>query len=387
MQDWKFISGKLKFDGKAAVSAIAVSSVIVIVSLCVSAGFRDEIRRGISSVNGDITLSDPAANHLSGGNPIPAVPSYSDLILSVDGVSGMAPAIYRAGVIKTEEGIKGAMFKGVERSDSTALAAGVPRKLAREMNLHEGDRFTSYFIGDNVKARNFTVTEIWDGILDSEESMIIYTGIDDLRRVNGWKEDEASVVEITLDDRFPDKRSLEMKSREIGDIAFNSAGEDEPVLMSKASSEIFPQLFDWISLIRANVTAILALMIIVAGFNMISGLLIMIFRSISTIGILKTLGMTNRHIAKAFLMTSGRAVIKGLAIGNAAGIILCLLQKSTGLLKLDPENYFVSKVPVSMDWGAILATDIISFAAIMILLALPALFISRIDPADTVKAQ
>ncbi len=113
----------------------------------------------------------------------------------------------------------------------------------------------------------------------------------------------------------------------------------------------------------------------------------MIFRSISTIGILKTLGMTNRNIAKAFLMTSGRAVIKGLAIGNAAGIILCLLQKSTGLLKLDPENYFVSKVPVSMDWGAILATDIISFAAIMILLALPALFISRIDPADTVKAQ
>lgn len=387
MSAWRFISEKLKFDGKAAVSAIAVSSVIIIVSLCISAGFRDEIRRGISSVNGDITLSDPASNHLNGGKPIPAAPSYSDLILSVDGVVGMKPAIYRAGVIKTGEGIKGVMFKGVENSDSTALTAGIPRNLALEMNLHTGDRFTSYFIGENVKARNFTVTEIWDGILDSEEAMVIYTGIEDLRRVNGWEQNEASVLEITLDDRFSDRRSLEMKSREIGDIAFSAGREDEPVLMSKASSETFPQLFDWISLIRANVTAILALMIIVAGFNMVSGLLIMIFRSSSTIGILKTLGMTDRQIAKSFLLTAGRAILKGLAIGNAAGIILCLAQKFSGLLKLDPESYFVSKVPISMDWGAILATDIISFVAILILLALPALFISRIDPADTVKSQ
>ena len=128
-------------------------------------------------------------------------------------------------------------------------------------------------------------------------------------------------------------------------------------------------------------------MTIVAGFNMISGLLIMLFENISTIGLLKTLGMTDRAIAKVFLSSSAALAIKGIAIGNALAIIFCIIQSSTHLLKLDPVNYFVSYVPVHVNLGLVLTADIISFAAIMLLLLIPCLFISKVDPAETVRVR
>ena len=136
-----------------------------------------------------------------------------------------------------------------------------------------------------------------------------------------------------------------------------------------------------------NVLFILILMTIVAGFNMISGLLIMLFENISTIGLLKTLGMTDRAIAKVFLSSSAVLAIKGMAIGNALAIIFCVVQSTTHVLKLDPVNYFVSYVPVHPDMGLILTADVIAFAAIMLLLLIPCLFISKVDPAETVRVR
>jgi lipoprotein-releasing system permease protein len=128
-------------------------------------------------------------------------------------------------------------------------------------------------------------------------------------------------------------------------------------------------------------------MTVVAGFNMISGLLIMLFENISTIGLLKSLGMADKAIAKVFLSSSAVLTAKGMAIGNALAIIFCILQSSTHVLKLDPVNYFVSYVPVHLDFGLILTADVISFVAIMLLLLIPCIFISKVDPADTVRVR
>ena len=132
---------------------------------------------------------------------------------------------------------------------------------------------------------------------------------------------------------------------------------------------------------------ILILMTIVAGFNMISGLLIMLFENISTIGLLKSLGMTDRSISKVFLSCSAVLVLKGMAIGNIVALLFCVIQNTTHVLRLDPENYFVSYVPVSPDLGMILTADLITFVAIMLLLLIPCLFISKVDPAETVRVR
>ena len=129
------------------------------------------------------------------------------------------------------------------------------------------------------------------------------------------------------------------------------------------------------------------LMTVVAGFNMISGLLIMLFENISTIGLLKALGMTDKTIAKVFLSSSAVLVGKGMLIGNALALLFCIVQGKTGLVPLDPENYFVSSVPVHLDPAWILTADIVAFAVIMLLLLIPCVFISKVDPADTVRVR
>ena len=128
-------------------------------------------------------------------------------------------------------------------------------------------------------------------------------------------------------------------------------------------------------------------MAIVAGFNMISGLLIMLFRNISTIGTLKALGMTDKGIGRVFLRVASNLVLKGMLIGNALALIFCFIQGKTHFLKLNPENYFVSFVPVAVDIPMILVADVVAYIIIMLLLLLPCLFISKVDPAQTMRTQ
>ena len=157
--------------------------------------------------------------------------------------------------------------------------------------------------------------------------------------------------------------------------------------MATSSVSRYPQLFNWLALIDFNVGFILLLMTIVAGFNMISGLLIMLFENISTIGLLKSLGMTDRAIAKVFLSSSAILVGKGMAIGNALALLFCFIQKTTHMISLNPENYYVSSVPVNVDILSVLAADVLSFVVIMLLLLIPCLFISKVDPAQTVRVR
>ena len=173
----------------------------------------------------------------------------------------------------------------------------------------------------------------------------------------------------------------------MGAALYAYTAEDETTVLATSCVSRYPQIFDWLNLMDFNVFFILVLMTIVAGFNMISGLLIMLFENISTIGLLKTLGMTDRSIAKVFLSSSAVLAIKGMAIGNALAIIFCVVQSSTHILKLDPVNYFVSYVPVHLDLGLILTADVVSFAAIMLLLLIPCVFISKVDPAETVRVR
>ena len=183
----------------------------------------------------------------------------------------------------------------------------------------------------------------------------------------------------------------EAEIEEIGGLAgvlVNAySSDDEASVISVSAVSSYPQLFDWLNLIDFNVFFILILMTIVAGFNMISGLLIMLFENISTIGLLKTLGMTDRAIAKVFLSSSAVLVLKGMAFGNLIAILFCLIQGTTHLLRLNPENYFVSFVPVNLDLGMILCADILAFVVIMLLLLIPCVFISKVDPAETVRVK
>ena len=387
-----FISRRLRFKGKIAMISIAVSFLVMIIAVAVSSGFRHEIRSGISSVSGDIQLLPLNMNLMDETSPVEADAAYLPYLQDIDGIEDILPVIYRAGIVRHNEEIHGVLLKGLPSEnlpypnlDSVSLAVSIPRRLSEITGLEEGDRMLTYFVGEKVRARQSNVVSIYDSMLETDDRLVVYADLKDLQRLNGWDANEVSAMEIMLDRE--NKSKVDEKTEEVGAMVYAYSSEDETTVLASSCVSRYPQIFDWLNLMDFNVLVILILMTIVAGFNMISGLLIMLFENISTIGLLKTLGMTDRAIAKVFLSSSAVLAIKGMAIGNALAIIFCVVQSTTHVLELDPVNYFVSYVPVHPDMGLILTADVIAFAAIMLLLLIPCLFISKVDPAETVRVR
>lgn len=389
-----FIAGRLRFKGKIAMICIAVSFVVMIVAVSVSSGFRHEIRDGLSSVSGDVRITPPDRNVLDEGSPIEAHPAYLPYISALETVERVVPVVYRAGIVRADGNIHGVLFKGVpadkfpvRNPDSLTLGVSIPRRLASITGLGVGDRMPSYFVGENVKARQFNIVSVYDSMLETDDRLVVYADVSDMQRLNGWTDDEVSSLEVIIKEDSKDERDIRNAAEEIGTIINLRSSEDEASVIALSSVSEYPQLYGWLDMIDFNVFFILMLMTIVAGFNMISGLLIMLFENISTIGLLKSLGMTDKAIAKVFLSSSAVLTAKGMAIGNAIAILFCIIQSSTHLLKLDPSNYFVSFVPVHLDMGTVLAADLGAFIVIMLLLLIPCLFISKVDPAETVRVK
>ena len=383
-----FISGKLRFRGRMVIVSIALSFLVMIVAVSVSSGFRKEIRDALSSVSGDIRLLPSDLDWLSENSPVGRYPAYLSRLDSVPGIKSVSPVVYRAGIVRKDDVVHGVLFKGVEdfpASDSAALAVSIPSRLADILSAGTGDSFQAYFVGERVKVRKFSVAGIYDDLAEADDRLVIYCRLSDIQRVNGWSPDQISAFEISLEDAFRTEAGMKGMAQEIGSIAMLYSSDDDSSVVSVSTAEANPQLFDWLSLIDFNVVVILALMTVVAGFNMVSGILILLFENISTIGILKSLGMTDRSIARVFLRASSVIVLKGMLAGNVLAILFCVIQGTTHLIPLDPSNYFIPYVPVHLEIWKILAADAAAYLLIMLLLLLPSMFISRVDPARTVR--
>ena len=387
MKHTMFIASRLKFRRRIVTISVAVSYFVMIIAMAVSSGFRCEVRNALSLLGGDIQLCPANLNFLDEARPVDAAPSYLPLLEEVDGVESVEPVVYRAGIVKLGDNIQGVMVKGVPSSDSTSLSVSIPRRLSEIGGIGVGDKMLTYFVGEKVKVRNFTVASIYDPAVEAEDRLVVYADMKDMQRLNGWSSDQASLLEIRMKPRYRDEANIEAATQEVGFIAYAHATDEMGDVFASSTPSRYPQLFDWLDLLDFNVLFVLVLMMLVAGFNMISGLLITLFENISTIGVFKAMGMTHGSIAKVFLVSSASTVLKGMLVGNAVAVVFCLLQDWLHLLKLDPVNYFVSFVPVEMDIVSILSVDLISFALIMLLLLVPCSFISRIDPADIVRVR
>lgn len=382
MNPARFISERLKFQGGIATVSVAISFLVIIIAVAVTAGFRTEMKKGITAISGDIQLTSPDMNYMSEDSPV--LLSRTDFADSLPEVRDRIPAVYRAGIVKSGENIHGVLFKGTPDGPDS-LGVRIPDRLAKMLGLKPGDRLLSYFIGEKVKVRNFSVREIYPTVIPGDNNLIVFAGLEDMQRLNGWSTDEVSAVEVRLNSATIG--NMELASLDISTRLLATVPEDEDVPLATTAARKFNTIFSWLDLLDLNAVLILVLMTIVAGFNMISGLLIMLFRNISTIGLLKALGMKDKKISEVFLRVASNVVLKGMLIGNLIGFGICAIQSTTHLLKLNPENYFLSYVPVQLNVPLILAADLLAYLLIMALLLIPALFVSRVDPAKTVRAQ
>lgn len=370
-----------------AVLSVALSIMVIIIAISVSRGFRSQMMEKMAAFAGDVNVSVLLP---SGGSDYINADEYSlpplsarEEILSIPYVSEVLGVSYRPGMIKTEEDIQGVMLKGVDTlfDEDVCYVSG---KLGDLLGFNVGDKATFYFVGQNVKVRRLKILGLFSSSLENLDKFYVICSKKLVNGLNGWEEDRASAYQIM----FTDHSDKDYPSRrvQIGDIVYRSfEGENLPRV--SGAYDDMGNLVDWLRLLDMNVLIILVLMIAVSAFNMISCVLIILFENISSIGVLKSLGMKNSGIKKVFLAKSARIVLTGLAIGNVLAIAFCLLQKHFHFIRLNPENYFISYVPIDISWWSILAADVISFIAIMAILLIPCHFISRIQPSKTIRVR
>lgn len=397
-------AGKKKLSGtsnKIAAASVAVSILVMILSIAISNGFRHEIVEKITGFSGDFMISAPGLDIVNEQYPVQSRPEMAREIASLPFVKDIRPVSYRSGVIKAGDQIQGVIFKGVDSaynfdffsrhlfqgkipSYGTSISNDIliSKRLAELLHYGAGDKVIAYFIDRDgeVRVRRFDIAGIYDAQMEEIDKVLVVADSRHIARLNGWKNGEISGYEILLN-RYREKE-LEEQKEKIEDILYESTAEDdEDSLAAVSLKDKYYVLFDWLHLLDMNVLIILVLMTAVAGFNMVSGLLILLFERISQIGILKALGMRNRDIAGIFLYKAAFIVLKGLLAGNILAGVFCFLEWKYRFIALNPVNYFVKYVPIDISLWTVLWINGAAFIVIMLIMLVPCHFISRISPA------
>jgi len=385
-----------------AIAGIALGLAVMILSASVVTGFKREIRNKVIGFGSHINLINFDSNISYESTPVRKDQPFLEDLMLIPGVRHIQPFATKAGIIKTrDDDIQGVVLKGISRDfdwsffdrnmlegerftvtdTSTSNKAVISGSIASLLRLNVGDDFAMYFVQDPPRVRRLTVSGIYETGLEDLDKLFVLADIKHIQRLNDWEEDQVSGYEILLHNYD----NLDRITRQVDDLAGYIFTEDLQRLRVVSIRDKYPQFFDWLELLDMNVWVILTLMVIVAGFNMVSGLLILILERTSMIGILKALGLGNNGLRKIFLYQSAFLIAKGLLWGNLIGIGIALLQKYTGLVRLDQASYFIATVPVNLRLIHILLLNAGTMIITVAMLMVPSYIIGRISPEKTIR--
>ena len=387
---------------RIATLGVAIGLAVMLISVSVVLGFKHTIRDKVIGFGSHITVGDFLTIQGSDQYPIEMGDSMMNVLKSIKGVDKVQRYAMKQGILKTDSDFLGVMFKGIaEEYDTTFLHNNmvegyipafssqaskqqivVSKMIADQLHLHAGDRLFAYFFSNNgVRPRKYTITGIYQTNLSMFDKVICYTDLYSAVKLNGWESDQTSGAELTVKDFN--------KLDDVADILTHrvnrSSDKYGETYSSATIQQNYPQIFSWLDLLDLNVWIILTLMVCVAGFTMISGLLIIILERTNMIGVLKALGARNKTVRHTFLWFAVFIIGKGLLIGNIIGLELILLQKYTGLIHLDPATYYVSTVPVEVNIPIILLINIATLLVSVFVLIAPSYLISHIHPAKSMR--
>ena len=384
-----------------AIVSIALGMAVMILTVAIVTGFKNEISDKLVGGNSHIQITNLDSNYSFETNCIEYDSLFFNQLLEIKGIKHIQKFITKGGIIKTETDNQGVMLKGIDTDFnwtffSSCLLDGqifsvsdtattndilISKKLAQLLRLKTGDKFDAYFVQDPPRLRRFTVCGIYSTQLDEIDKSLVLCDIKHLQKIYGWSKSQISGIEIQVDDI----KNIENLTYEVSDKVIFKTYNDGSRLSVNNIQQLYPHLFAWLDLLDTNVIIILLLTIVVAGFNMVSGLLIMLLERTSMIGVLKSLGMQSINIRKLFLYRTSFIVVKGLIIGNVIGIACCLLQQHFAIIKLDAASYFVTTVPINLNMFHVLLLNILSITAIMLVLIIPSQIITKISPEKTIR--
>ena len=401
------ISGKSYNKGvsstvvKIAVAAVALSVAVMIVSMSVIIGFKNEIMDKVVGFGSCVNI----VNRETGGNyetmPISSEQDFFPSIENEQGINHIQRYVMKPAILKSGADILGVIIKGVGSEynfkffDDNMLEGCAPKIIAGQktdsmliskrmadlLNLKLGDKVVAYFVQDPPRMRKYTVSGIYQTGLEDYDKLFCFTDMTDIQKINGWNENQISGFEVMIDDFS----KLEEMSSLVREYAGYQISEDGAMLRVTNVKDNNRQLFDWITLTEMNVYVILAIMFFVAFVNMSTAMLIIIFERAAMIGIMKAVGSSNWLIRKIFIIQSVHITSRGVVIGNIVAAVLILLEQYFHLVGLDPASYYVDHVPAEFQLWYFIAIDLGTLLVMSIMLVLPSMAISKMEPAKVVN--
>ena len=387
---------------KIATLGVAIGLAVMLISVSVVLGFKHTIRDKVVGFGNHITVGNFQTVH--GGENVPIImgDSMLNVLRKTWGVKHVQRYAMTQGILKTDDNFLGVSFKGIAQEYDTTfihqnLVEGslpsfsdesskqkvvISKMIADQLGLHAGDRVFAYFINDNdVRTRRYTIAGIYQTNLTMFDRITVFTDLYSAVRLNAWEPEQVSGAELMLDDF---RQTDEVEDILVAKVNRTTDSNGE-TYSSATIRNLFPQIFSWLDLLDLNVWIILALMICVAGFTTISGLLIIILERTNMIGLLKALGARNTTVRHTFLWFAVFIIGKGMLIGNIIGIGFILLQHGFGLVKLDPSTYYVSTVPVEVNIPIFILINVVTLLVSVFVLIAPSYIISRIHPAKSMR--
>jgi lipoprotein-releasing system permease protein len=383
---------------KIGMIAIAIGIIVMLISIATGVGLQEKIREKISGFNGHIQIVNYDYNNsMVSVKPISTQQDFYPNFTNVQGVHNVQVFAQKAGIIKTKTEFEGIILKGVSAdynwdffknylvsgtlpsySDKRSDEILISENIAKRLQLEVDSLVAIWFVRNNLRkapqVRKLLIKGIYNSGFPEFDNSYVISDIKHIQRLNKWKPNEVGGFEVIIDDF----NAIDVVSREVHKSIPST-------LNSYSIKEKFPLIFEWISLFDSNIIAIIFIMILVAGFNMITALLVLILERTQMIGITKALGSTNWQIRKIFLYQATYLIIKGLIWGNVIGLSLLFIQKYFGVISLDPETYYVDKAPVYINLGYILLLNIGVIILSYMMLLVPSYFITKISPIKAIK--
>ena len=380
---------------------VALSLSVMLLSVTIILGFHRQIHEFAFSQTGHISLNGYGSNWKTSTTPVYVSPELLSFLREEKGVSSVSPLIQQAGLLKTEGDFSGILLYGIDstfrsryfteqvksgtlpsfsESEYSRPPIVLPSHVARRMNYKVGDAVRIYFFGEKMRVRVFELQAIYEST--GLELSPALCPISSLQRLNHWDENTYSRLIIMLQDpdaAYPTLEHLISTLQARPDLI----GEENYGL--NLGQELQPELFNWLAFLDTNVYALLSLMVLVGGFAMITGLIIIVLDKSKQIGILKALGATNRQLRQTFLQIAARLILRGIFWGTAIALVLSLAQRHFKIIKLNPANYFTDSVPIHFDLPLWIAINVGTLIVILLMVLVPASLVSRIHPAESMR--
>lgn len=384
-----------------AMTGIAIGLAVMLLSVSVVVGFKREIRDKIEGFGAQIQVSNLHVASSYEVSPVVVGDTLTALLKNDPAVKHVQRYATKVGMIKTNETFQGMVLKGIgpeydlrffrrhlvegefpQFSDSASSnRVVISRTLARLLKLKLGDKLDTYYIQEEVRARRLQVVGIYQTNFAEFDRLFLFTDLCLVKRLNQWERDQAGGAEVMLRDGAP----LEETTYRLADQLSDTSDRYGQRYCVRNVEQLHPQVFAWLEILDVNIWVILILMVGVAGFTMISGLLILIIERTSMIGVLKSLGADNATVRRLFLWLSVFLIGRGMLWGNLVGLVLIGVQHAFGLFHLDPDTYYMETVPVAFPLFLFLLLNLGTFLVSLLMLIAPSYLISRICPAQSMR--